>query len=123
MDSYLAKVYATKIFVDVTAWNLKAGVGLSSYIRNRRIFNGDLDNADYDSWNTQLSAQLERSYQVNDKAVLTPYVHADYGYVNVEHYNESGVGSLSLNVDDSADRLIICTSVKAHTMWYQTVYC
>jgi outer membrane autotransporter protein len=115
MDSYLAKAYATKMFDDVTALNLQAGVGLSNYDSNRRLFNSDAANADYDSWNTQLSAELERSYQVSDKTVMTPYVHADYSYVSVESYNESGAGALSLNVDDdSADSLIIGTGVKAN---------
>jgi uncharacterized protein with beta-barrel porin domain len=55
---------------------------------------------------------------VSDKTVMTPYVHADYSYVSVESYNETGAGALSLNVnDDSADSLIIGTGVKAnHTV-------
>jgi autotransporter family porin len=118
MDSYLAKVYATMTFDATTALNLQAGVGISDYDSSRRLFTGDVANADYDSWNTQLSAELERSFQVNDKTVMTPYVHADYSYVNVDGYTESGAGALSLNVDDdSADSLIIGTGVKAnHTV-------
>jgi outer membrane autotransporter protein len=118
MDSYQTKVYATNMLDNVTALNLQAGIGLSNYDSNRRLFNSDAANADYDSWNTQLSAELERSYQVSGKTVMTPYVHADYSYVSVESYNESGAGVLSLNVnDDSADSLIIGTGVKAnHTL-------
>jgi len=118
MDSYQAKVYATKMFDDVTALNLQAGLGLSDYDSSRHIFNGDLANADYDSWNVQLSVELERSYQVNDKTVMTPYVHADYGYADVESYHETGAGPLNLNVqDNSADSLIIGAGVKAsHTV-------
>jgi len=42
-------------------------------------------------------------------------VHADYSYVNVDGYRESGAGALSLNVDnDSADSLIIGTGIKAN---------
>jgi len=115
MDSYMAKVYATKMFDDVTALNIQVGAGISDYDSQRRIFTGDVANADYDSWNVQLSAELERSYQVSDKTVLTPYVHADYGYVNVEDYSEAGAGALNLNVgDDSADSLIIGAGVKAN---------
>lgn len=46
---------------------------------------------------------------------MTPYVHADYSYVSVESYNETGAGVLSLNIgNDSADSLIIGTGVKAN---------
>ena len=115
MDSYMAKVYATKMFDDVTALNLQIGAGISDYDSNRRIFTGDVADADYDSWNVQVSAELERSYQMNEKTVLTPYVHADYSYVDVEDYNESGAGVFNLNVDDdSADSLIIGAGVKGN---------
>ena len=67
MDSYLAKVYATKMLDEVTALNLQVGAGLSNYDSKRRIFTGDVADADYDSWNIQLSAELERSYQVGNK--------------------------------------------------------
>ena len=115
MDSYQTKVYATNKLDNMTVLNLQAGVGRSNYDSNRRLFNSNVANADYDSWNTQLSAELERSYQVSDKTELTPYVHADYSYVSVESYNETGAGALSLNVGtDSADSLIIGTGVKAN---------
>jgi autotransporter family porin len=118
IDTYLAKVYATNMLDATTALNLQAGLGFSNYDSNRRIFTGDVASADYDSWNVQLSAELERSYQVSDKTVMTPYVHADYGYTNVDGYTESGAGALNLNVaNDSADSLIIGTGVKAnHTV-------
>ncbi|WP_162224956.1 autotransporter domain-containing protein [Neptunomonas antarctica] len=118
IDTYLAKVYATNMLDATTALNLQAGLGFSNYDSNRRIFTGDVASAGYDSWNVQLSAELERSYQVSDKTVMTPYVHADYGYTNVDGYTESGAGALSLNVaNDSADSLIIGTGVKAnHTV-------
>ncbi len=115
IDSYQAKVYATKTFDDVTALNLQAGLGMSNYDSSRRLFTNDVASADYDSKNVQLSAELDRSYQVSAKIVMTPYVHADYGHVNVESYSETGAGALNLNVgNDSSDSLIIGTGVKAN---------
>ncbi|PCJ30546.1 MAG: autotransporter domain-containing protein, partial [Gammaproteobacteria bacterium] len=118
MDSYIAKVYATKTLDEATVLNLQAGVGTSNYDSHRRIFTGDVASADYDSWNVQLSAEVERSFQVSDKTIFTPYLQADYSYVNVDSYRESGAGALNLNVDDdSADSLIIGVGAKAnHTV-------
>ncbi|PCJ30544.1 MAG: hypothetical protein COA90_09020 [Gammaproteobacteria bacterium] len=114
MDSYIAKVYASKTLDEATALNLQAGVGMSNYDSHRRLFTGDVASADYDSWNVQLSAEVERSFQVSTKTTVTPYLHADYSYVNVDSYRESGAGALNLNVDDdSADSLVIGVGAKA----------
>jgi outer membrane autotransporter protein len=113
VDSYVTKVYGTKTLDNATALNLQAGFGISDYDSKRRLFNGDVANADYDSWHFQASIELERSYQMNEKTALTPYVHADYGYVDVDSYREKGAGELNLDVnDDSADSLIVGTGVK-----------
>jgi outer membrane autotransporter protein len=113
VDSYMTKVYATKTLDNATALNLQAGFGISDYDSKRRLFNGDVADADYDSWHFQASVELERSYQMNEKTTLTPYVHADYGYVDVDSYREKGASELNLDVnDDSADSLIIGTGVK-----------
>ena len=115
LDSYQAKIYSSKMLDDVTALNLQAGVGVSNYDSNRRLFNNSVANADYDSWNVQLSAELERSYQASKDTVVTPYIHANYGYVDVESYSEAGAGALNLNVsDDSSDSLILGTGMKVN---------
>lgn len=130
MDSYSSKLYATRMIDDVTALNLQFGLGLSDYDSNRRIFTGDVASADYDSWHAQLSAELERSYAISDKTVMTPYVHADYSYVKVDSYTETGAAALNLDVgDDSNDSLVLGGGVKAdHTvsdtlLLIQTLYC
>jgi outer membrane autotransporter protein len=114
MDSYLAKVYATMLIDDVTSLNIQLGAGISDYDSKRLIFTGDVAQADYDSWNVQASAELQRSYDITNAVLLTPYVRADYGYVNVEDYRESGAGALNLNVNaDSSDSLVLSTGLKA----------
>lgn len=115
MDSYIAKFYATHMLDDVTALNLQLGAGISDYDSNRRIFTGAVASADYDSWHAQASVELERSFSMSDKTVLTPYVHADYTYVDVESYDENGAGALNLNVNsDSDDSLVIGAGIKAN---------
>ena len=113
IDSYLAKVYASKTLDDSTTLKLQVGVGMSDYDSRRGLFNGDIAEANYDSWQLQASAALERRFVISDKTALTPYMHADYSYVDVESYNESGAGALNLAVkSDSADSLIIGLGMK-----------
>ncbi|MFT6914986.1 MAG: hypothetical protein ACJAWL_001285 [Motiliproteus sp.] len=115
MDTYEAKVYATASLDEVTAVNLQAGVGASAYDSRRLVYTGDVAAAKYDSWNAQLSAALERSFQSGEKTLLTPYVHADYSYVDVESYTETGAGALNLNVAaDNAASLIFGAGVKTN---------
>ncbi|MFT5721185.1 MAG: outer membrane autotransporter protein [Motiliproteus sp.] len=115
MDTYEAKVYATASLDEVTAVNLQAGVGTSAYDSRRLVYTGDVAAAKYDSWNAQLSAALERSFQSGEKTLLTPYVHADYSYVDVESYTETGAGALNLNVAaDNAASLIFGAGVKTN---------
>jgi len=117
VDSYQAKLYATKALDEATALNVQLGLGVSEYDSKRRLFNNDEAKADYDSWNFQLSAELERSYNVSESTSLTPYVHADYMYVDIDGYNEKGAGALNLDVSsDSSDSLVLGLGVKAaHT--------
>ena len=108
IESYLAKFYARHMIDANTALNLQVGLGMSNYDSHRRLFTGDVASADYDSWNVQAKAQLERSFKLSDKTNAMPYVFADYNYVDVESYAESGAGANNLNVDsDSADSLVI----------------
>jgi len=113
VDSYLLKAYGTNMLDDVTALNLQLGWGISDYDSMRSIFTGAVADAEYSAWHIQASAELERSYSFNAKAVLTPYVHAKYSYVDVDSYIETGAGALNLNVDsDSDDSLVIGGGVK-----------
>jgi len=115
MNSYLAKAYATKMIDDATVLNLQLGAGISDYESKRFLYTGDIAEADYDSWYLQANVELERSYQMNEKAILTPFIHADYVYIDVDGYKESGGGALSLEVDDdSADSLVFGAGLKGN---------
>lgn len=115
MDSYLAKIYSTKALNESTALNLQAGLGTSNHNSNRRLFNDDLAVADYDSTVMQLSAELERQYQITKKTNLMPFLNAAYNHVKVDNYGESGAGALNLIVDGSStESFIIGTGVKAN---------
>lgn len=113
VDTFLGKVYASQVFANDLVLNTQAGLGWSQYDSQRRLFNNDVASADYDSVSVQLSAELERSYEVNVNTVLTPYVGADYSYVSVDGYKEKGAAALNLNADSSNyDSLVLSVGVK-----------
>ncbi|MCX4189005.1 autotransporter domain-containing protein [Methylophaga sp. OBS3] len=115
VDSYLASLYATKTIDDTTTLKLKAGMGLSDYDSRRVIFNGDVAQADYDSWHTQLGAELARRFNLSDTTSVSPYLFTDYTYVKVDDYRESGSALFSLDVeDDSADSLLMGLGVRTN---------
>lgn len=114
MDSLIAKVYSTKKLDDSMALNLQAGIGMSRYNSERRVFTNDVANANYDSKQIQASAELERTYPFSEKTTATPYVSASYSHIAVDGYNEKGAGALNLNVgSDTANSLILGAGVKA----------
>ena len=122
LDAYIAKVYATHMLDERTALNLQGGVGYSDYDSSRRLFDSSVATADYDGWQVQASAELERSYEVSPKTIVTPYVKAEYARATVDGYQESGAGALNLTVeDDSADSLVLGVGAKLNYATSDTV--
>lgn len=115
VESYQMKAYATKTLSATTAVNLQIGLGTSDYDSKRVLFNSSVANADYDSWNLEVNAEVEQTHQLNANTSFTPYAFADYSYVDVDSYNESGAGVLNLMVnDDDADSLVLGAGVRAN---------
>ena len=115
VDSYFARLFSTKTLDENMSLKLKAGMGLSDYDSRRIIFNGDVAKADYDSWHTQLGAELARRFNLSDATSVSPYLFTDYTYVKVDDYRESGSTLFSLDVeDDSADSLLMGLGVRTN---------
>ena len=115
VESYQMKAYATKTLSATTAVNLQIGLGTSDYDSKRVLFNSSVANADYDSWNLEVNAEVEHTHQLNENTSLTPYAFADYSYVDVDSYDESGAGLFNLMVnDDDADSLVLGAGVRAN---------
>jgi len=107
VDSYQAKLYATAMLGEFTALNLQLGGGVSDYDSQRKVFTLDVADVDYDSWHAQFNAELEHSIFLKNNVVLTPYIFADYSYVDVEEYEEKGAAALNLTVDGDSDETLI----------------
>ncbi|MBU1192067.1 MAG: autotransporter domain-containing protein [Gammaproteobacteria bacterium] len=111
MDTYQIGIYANRQMDSDTALDLKAAWGMSNYDSERRIdFVTPVRtaSADYDSWHLRLNAKLSREYAVNETTSIAPHLRADYAYVDVDSYRESGAGALNLDVNgDTEDTFIL----------------
>ena len=114
VDTFLGKIYASYKLDDVTAINLQGGVGKSDYDSKRVDLTGAVARADYDSTHYLARAEVVRSYKINAKTSVSPYIHVDYINVDVDDYVETGGGSSNLTVDDdSNDSVIFGVGVKS----------
>jgi uncharacterized protein with beta-barrel porin domain len=117
INTYQITLYATDQLSKATSLNLQAGFGVNDNDSSRHIVFGGLDrvaSGDYTSWHTLLDAELEHRYKVSEKAGFASYLRAQYAYVNVEDYTETGAGDINLRMDDnSEDSLILSVGGKA----------
>lgn len=116
-DTLFGKIYATNKLSADTVLNLQAGIGFSDFDSKRVVASGDVASADYDAKHFRASAEWARMYQRSADTTVSPYVRAEYRYVDVDGYTESGAGVFNLDVDDdSADSLILGVGVRgSHT--------
>jgi outer membrane autotransporter protein len=117
INTYQLTLYAADQLSEATSLNLQAGFGINDNDSSRNIQFGGLNRTatgDFTSWHTLLDAELEHRYKVNEKAVLAPYLRAQYSYVNVEDYTETGAGAINLHMDDNnEDSLVLSVGGKA----------
>ncbi len=117
INTYQITLYAADRLSEATSLNLQAGFGVNDNDSSRQIVFGGLNriaSADYTSWHTLLDAELEHRYKVSEKTSLASYLRAQYSYVTVEDYTETGAGAINLHMDDnSEDSLILSVGGKA----------
>ena len=112
IDTYQVNLYATGQLSEATSLNLQAGLGINDNDSSRHIVFGGLNriaSGDYMSWHTLLDAELEHGYKVSEKAALASYLRAQYTYVNVEDYAETGAGAINLHLDDNNEDSLVVT--------------
>jgi uncharacterized protein with beta-barrel porin domain len=112
VNTYQLTLYATDQLSKATSLNLQAGFGVNDNDSSRHIVFGGLDriaNGDYTSWHTLLDAELEHRYTVSEKASVASYLRAQYTYVNVEDYTETGAGAINLHMDDNNEDSLVLT--------------
>jgi outer membrane autotransporter protein len=112
INTYQLTLYATDQLSKATSLNLQAGFGANDNDSSRHIVFGGLDriaNGDYTSWHTLLDAELEHRYTVSEKASVASYLRAQYTYVNVEDYTETGAGAINLHMDDNNEDSLVLT--------------
>lgn len=117
INTYQVSLYATDRLSEATSLNLQAGFGVNDNDSSRHIVFGGLNlvaSGDYTSWHTLLDAELEQRYTVSEKATLASFLRAQYTYVSVEDYTETGAGAVNLHMEDNnEDSLIVTVGGKA----------
>jgi outer membrane autotransporter protein len=111
IETYQATIYASGTVLGDKTLNLQASLGTNDNDSERRIFFGGLNRkakADFDSWQTQLVAEMVYGpIGMNTKTALTPVVGIEYSYVTVDGYTEKGAGAANLDVDSSSEDSLV----------------
>lgn len=102
INSYQLTGYFSKLLNNTTILNANLGLGYSDYDARRHLFNNAQALADYSSWATHLNVELEKHYGMSDSLNLAMIIGADYRYVDVDGYTETGAGALNLRVNDES---------------------
>ena len=100
-DTWIAMLYGSYSFSDITSMNVKFGGGQTDNDASRRIFTGATALSSYESDFRHGSAEIVREIELGDSTRIAPYLGLEYTKVNVEEYEEAGAGAFNLSVRGS----------------------
>lgn len=126
VDTYQLALYGTKDFSDTLKLNLLGSYATNNNDTTRHITFGEEINriakADFDSWHTQLNAELAKTYPLSENTTLGASFHVDYTYLSVDNYKETGADALNLHVKSvSEDALVTMLDGEASHKFNDTV--
>jgi len=99
VDSYQLIGYGSYDLSERTALDFQADIGQNKNESSRTLsFASNVAKANYDSWTVHTGLSLSRSYALSENNSLIPSVRVDYTRIRADGYQESGAGSLNLNV-------------------------
>ncbi|MBA4709690.1 autotransporter outer membrane beta-barrel domain-containing protein [Aquitalea aquatica] len=99
VDSYQLIGYGSYDLNERTALDFQADIGQNKNDSSRTLsFASNVAQASYDSWTVHTGLSLSRSYALSEKNSLIPSLRVDYTRIRADGYQESGAGSLNLNV-------------------------
>ena len=99
VDSYQLIGYGSYDLNERTALDFQADIGQNKNDSSRTLsFASNIATANYDSWTVHTGLNLSRSYALSENNSLIPSVRVDYTRIRANGYQESGAGSLDLNV-------------------------
>jgi len=98
IDSYVLSAYAGKKLGNDIFVNGQAALGLNKYDLKRDIVGVGTAKASPDGWQASLKGEVGRDYKAGAWKV-TPLAGAQYTYLKVDKYTETGVGAAGLKVD------------------------
>ncbi|MDR2838499.1 MAG: autotransporter domain-containing protein [Azonexus sp.] len=116
VDTYQAIAYGSHSLDDRTDVNVQVDGGINDNSGRRQIrFAGvnRIAKADYTGWNAHLGLGIRRMMNLDAKTTITPFVRADYTWVDNHGYTEKGANALNLKVNSkSLDELVLSVGGK-----------
>ncbi len=101
IDSYVLTAYGSKDLGNAIFVNGQVGVGMNKYEMERVVAGVGTAKASPDGWQGTAKAEIGRDFDVSGFK-LTPMAGAQYTYLKVDNYTETGVGAAGLNVDPNS---------------------
>jgi outer membrane autotransporter protein len=101
IDSYVLTGYGSKDLGNDIFVNGQVGVGMNKYEMERVIAGVGTAKASPDGWQATAKAEVGRDFNVQGFK-LTPTAGAQYTYLKVDNYTETGVGAAGLTVDPNS---------------------
>jgi outer membrane autotransporter protein len=101
IDSYVLTGYGSKDLGNDIFVNGQLGVGMNKYEMERVIAGVGTAKASPDGWQATAKAEVGRDFKVQGFK-LTPTAGAQYTYLKVDNYTETGVGAAGLTVDPNS---------------------
>lgn len=97
ISSYVATLYASKVFAQGSFINAQFGGGYNDYTLERNVAGVGTANGTTNGW--QGTAKLEIGQDIAmGQATFTPLVSAQYTHLTMEDYTETGLGNAGLHV-------------------------
>lgn len=101
INSYIGTLYGSRVFDSGMFVNAQFGLGMNNYEMTRTVSGAGTATGETDGWQTSVKGEIGRDFAAGN-FTLTPSVGAQFTYLDVDGYTETGAGAASLVVNPDA---------------------